>query len=194
MEIETLLAVVPQSKLVDIMLRTPAFLGFPMVRRSNRRLLVATTYAALLALMAAVIIIFPSGRQMDAVWLCVFPLAYNLVSRAIFGKLVKETVLPEVHGGELTSLGLAPGHRRSEDEPDEREVAVRNAAYFEAYRALAMYSIAVWVAWPFIFLLSASTAVRVLLLLTVPLLAMVLTLPQAVVLWTEPDVPEEARV
>jgi hypothetical protein len=108
--------------------------------------------------------------------------------------LVKDTVLPEVHGGELISLGLAPRRRRGEDEPDEREVAVRNAAYFEAYRVLAMYSIAAWVAWPFIFLLRASTAVQVLLLLTMPLLAMALTLPQAVVLWTEPDVPEEARV
>jgi hypothetical protein len=165
-----------------------------MVRRSNRRLLVAMTYASFLALMATVIIIFPSGPQMNAVWLCVFPLAYNLVSRAIFGKLVKDTVLPELGGGGMISLGLAPRRRRDEDGPDEREVAVRNAAYFEAYRALAMYSIALWLAWPPIFLLSASTAVRVLLLLTMPLLAMALTLPQAVVLWTEPDVPEEARV
>jgi hypothetical protein len=49
------------------MLRTPAFLGFSMVRRSNRRLLVAMTYASFLALMATVIIIFPSGPQMNAV-------------------------------------------------------------------------------------------------------------------------------
>lgn len=175
------------------MLRTPAFLGFSMERRNNRRLLVATTYAIFLVLMATVIIILPSGRQPNAVWMCLV-LAYNVVSRAILGRLVKDTVLPELRGGGLTSLGLAPGRRRGEDEPDEREVAVRNAAHFEAYRALAVYSIAIWVASPIFISLTASTAVRGLQLLIMPLLAMALTLPQAVVLWTEPDVPEEARV
>jgi hypothetical protein len=182
----------PQGKLEDIMLRTPAFLGFSMVRRSNRRLLVGTTYATLAALMATIILILPSGRQMDAIYMCLI-LAYNVVSRAIFGSLVKDTVLPEVRGGELISLGLAP-RRRGEDKPDEREVGVRNAACFEAYRALAVYSIAIWVASPLFFALKTSTAVRGLQLLIMPLLAMALTLPQAVVLWSEPDVPEEAGV
>jgi hypothetical protein len=174
------------------MLGTPAFLSFSMVRRNHRRLLVAATYATVLALMAAVILILPSGRQMNAIWMC-FVLGYNVVSRSIFGRLVKDTVLPEFRGGDLTSLGLAPRRNRSEDEPDEREVAVRNAAYFKAYRALAVCSIAIWVASPFFFSLSAATAVRVLQLFALPLLAIAMTLPQAVVLWTEPDVPEEAR-
>jgi len=112
--------------------------------------------------------------------------------------LVKDTVLPELRGGGLTSLGLAPNRRRNKDEPDEREVAVRNATCFEAYRALAVYSfaigLAIWAAWPLFISLNASTVVRVLQLLFMPLLAMALTLPQAVVLWMEPDVPEEAKV
>jgi len=175
------------------MLRTPAILGFSMAPRKNRRLLVATTYVTLMVLMATIILLLPSGRQMDAIYMCII-LAYNMVSRVIFGSLVKATVLPEMHGGELTSLGLEPRRRRSEDEPDERDIAIRNSAYFEAYRALAVYSIAIWVASPLFFTLNASTAVRGLQLLIMPLLAMALTLPQAVVLWTEPDVPEEARV
>ena len=175
------------------MLRTPAFFGFSMVSRKNRRVLVATTYVILLALMATVIMIFPSGRLINATVMCLI-LAYNLVSRAIFGRLVRDTVLPMLRGGEKTSLGLSPNRHRSQDELDEREVAVRNTAYFKAYRALAVYSVALWVASPYFFSLSASTADRVLLLLTMPLVAMTLTLPQAVVLCTEPDVPEEARV
>lgn len=175
------------------MLRTPAFLGFSMVHQNNRRLLVATTYTTLLPLMATVIMIFPAGRLINATVMCLI-LAYNLVSRAIFGRLVKDTVLPQLRGGEMTSLGLSPSRHHSQDEPDEREVALRNTAYFKAYRALAVYSVAVWIASPLFFSLNASIAVRVLLLLTMPLLAMALTLPQAVVLWTEPDVPEEARV
>jgi len=175
------------------MFRTPAILGFSMVSRSNRRLLVATTYAVFLMLVAALIVILPSGRQYYAVGMCL-ALAYNVVSRSIFGRLVKDTVLPEFRGGEMTGLDLAPRHRHSEDNPDEREVAVRNAAYFEAFRALAMYSFAIWLASPLFFSLTGSTAVRVLLLLTMPLLVMALTLPQAVVLWSEPDVPAEATV
>ncbi len=174
------------------MLRTPAFLGFSMVSRYHRRLLVATTYSTLLALMAGIVTVVPSRRSPDVVWMCVI-LAYNVVSRVIFGRLVKDTVLPDLHGGRLTSLGLTPGRRR-ENEPDEREIAVRNAAHFQAYRALAMYSIALWLVSPLFFLLESSTAVRVLQLLTMPLMAIALTLPQAVVLWTEPDIPEEARV
>jgi hypothetical protein len=175
------------------MLKAPSFLGFSMVRRNNRRLLVAVTYAAFLALMVTAIIILPSRGLHAIVWMCLI-LAYNLISRAIFGRLVKDTVLPEMRGGEMTSLGLTPTRRRTEDEPDERDVAVRNAAYFEAYRALAVYSIVVWVASPLVFELNASTAVRLIQLIAMPLVVIALTLPQAVVLWTEPDVPEEARM
>lgn len=167
------------------MLRTPAVLGFSMAPRKSRRFLVAVTYAVMLALVAAIAAILPPRMF----WLCILPFAYNVISRAVFGKLVKDTVLPEIHGGELTSLGLKSRRQRRE-EPDEREVAVRNSAYFKAYRVLAVYSIALWVAWPFCFSLAASAAIRALLMLIVPILAMALTLPQAIVLWSEPDVPE----
>jgi hypothetical protein len=166
-----------------------------MARRNNRRLLVATTYATLIILMVAYILLLPSKALLNAITMGLV-LAYNGVSRAMFGRLVKQTVLPEPGPGGWISLNLAaPGRpRRSEDDLDEREVAVRNAAHFEAYRALALYSIALWVASPFFFSLRPSMGVRGLMLLAMPLLAMALTLPQAVVLWTEPDVPEEARV
>jgi len=175
------------------MLKTPIFLGFSTVRRNNRRLLVAVTYAAFLALMGTAIIIVPSRGRDAVVWVCV-TLVYSVASGQILGRFVKDTVLPEIRGGEMTSLGLTPRRHRGEDEPDERDVAVRNAAYFEAYRALAVYSIIVWATLPLISELSASTALRLLQLLALPLVMMALTLPQAVVLWTEPDVPEEARV
>ena len=174
------------------MLRTPAFLGFSMVSRNNRRLLVATTYVILLVSMVVLIVILPSGRRPEAVWTCIL-LAYNVVSRLVFGRLVKDTVLPELRGGELTSLGLASGRVR-QYEPDEREVAVRNTAHYKAYRLLAVYSIALWVVAPLYWSVTPSTAVHVIQLLTMPLMVMALTLPQAVVLWTEPDVPAEARV
>ena len=93
----------------------------------------------------------------------------------------------------MTSLGLTPQPRR-EDDLDERELAVRNAAYFTAYRAVAVYSIIACMALSYSSELSASTALSLMLWVFISLLAMILTLPPAVILWTEPDVLEEARV
>jgi hypothetical protein len=157
-----------------------------MVRRKNRRLLVAVTYAALLALILVVTVLLPWDRALHSpgllLLLCVF------ASRGVFGSLVKNT-LHTRRWGETISLGLAPTQHREDGEPDERELAVRNAAYFEAYRVLALYSFLLVV-----FALSGSSAATVLPQLAMPLLVLAYTLPQAVVLWTEPDVPEEARV
>ena len=168
------------------MLRTPLILGVSMVRRENRRLLVAITYATLLVLVLALNAFRAWNQGMNvSTWLL---LAVVLVSRGVFGSLVKPTLLMR-QWDETISLGLAPMRHRGEDELDERELAVRNAAYFQAYRVLALYSFL------FVpFLLSGAIGSRVLPLIAMPLLVLALTLPQAVVLWTEPDVPEEARV
>jgi hypothetical protein len=179
------------------MLRTPVFLGFSMVRRDSRRRLVVVTYAILLALMAVMIVVSRSAPRTRAAGFAsyfAFAIAFNGVSYSIFGRLAKDTVLPQMRGSEITSLGLTSRPRRSEDDLDERELAVRNAAYFTAYRAVAVYSIIAWMALIYSFELSASIALSLMLWLFIPLLAMILTLPPAVILWTEPDVPEEARV
>lgn len=78
-----------------------------------------------------------------------------------------------------------------DDELDEREVAVRNAAYFVAFRAMSIYAV---ILTPLAWATRPGIAVLTLHLLAIPLMTMAITLPQAVVLWTEPDVPEEAKV
>jgi len=164
-----------------------------MVHRGNRRALVALTYIAFLSIMVTLILLLPPGRhQINAVWICMV-LAYNVVSRLVFGKLVSDTVLPQPRV-KLSTLGLAAGQHHREDDLDEREIAVRDAAYFRAYQVLAVYSIVVWFISPLTFELTASTALRVFQFLTLPLVAIALTLPQAIVLCCEPDVPEEAMV
>jgi hypothetical protein len=173
------------------MLRTPIVLGISMAPRKSRRLFVAVTYAVMLAL-AVTILNVPSWGDRFARWGAASG-AFALVCLLVFGKLVKQTGPLDIRRGNITSLGLAP-RRRDENQPDEREVAIRNAACFEAYRVLALYSIAVYAATSLSFDLRASVAVKVLELLTMPLLGMALTLPQAALLWREPDVPEEARV
>jgi hypothetical protein len=162
-----------------------------MAPRKNRRLLVAVTYAVMLALTETVLGVPYWGNRIGIAWLCA-GVAFYLVCSVVFGKLVKQTGPLDIRGGGLTSLGLVP-RRRDMDEPDERDVAIRNAACFQAYRVLALYSIVIWLARFLSFDLSVSVAVKVLELLTMPLLTMAITLPQAIILWTERDVPEEAR-
>jgi hypothetical protein len=175
------------------MLRTPAILGISMAPRRNRRLLVALTYVALLVLMV-IISIFPIPGFRDNVLGTALVLGYCAVGLGVFGRLVEETVLPQVRGGEMTSLGLTP-RRRDVDEPDERDVAIRNAAYFVAYRALAVYLAIICAGAQLGFeSLTGSGAVVAFRLLALPVLAMAFTLPQAIILWNEPDVPEEARI
>jgi len=177
------------------MVKNPAFLGFSMVRRSNRRRLVAIIYAILLGLIAAAIIISPSVRRpvgrAGIAW-CLF-LPYWVASWSILGRLAKDTVLPQIRGGEMTTLGLTPGRHHGEFDLDEREVAVRNAAYFTAYRAVAVCSFVFWVAFFSVLELSAPTARLLVPWLVVLLLEVIFTLPSAVILWTEPDVPGGAR-
>jgi hypothetical protein len=177
------------------MVKNPAFLGFSMVRRSNRRRLVAITYAILPGLTVAAIIILPSLHHPLGGAGIAFGLwgLFMVVSWSIFGRLAKDTVLPQTRGGEMTSLGLTPRHHHGELDLDEREVAVRNAAYFTAYRAVAVCWFVVWIASLYALDLSAHTAGLLVSLLGLLLFEVIFTLPSAVILWREPDVPEEAR-
>ncbi len=106
------------------MLRTPIVLGISMAPRKSRRLFVALTYSVMLAL-AVVTLIVPSWRDRFAGWATASG-AFSLVCLLVFGKLVKQTGPLDIRGGELTSLVLT-SRRRDQDQPDEREVAIRNA-------------------------------------------------------------------
>jgi len=178
------------------MLRTPEILGFSMASRKNRRVMVAVNYGLLLPLMAGIILFRPPTYHVPGLkiimWVAV---AFFTVGFAILGKIVDPTTfpLPSPRGGETISLGLAHAPQ-SQVEPDERDISVRNTAYFQAYRALATY---IYVgallsagidAWSF------PLAMKTLQLFSVPLLAMALTLPQAIILWSEPDIPEELKL
>jgi len=169
------------------MLRTTVFLGISMVEQKNRRRLVAMMYVVLLVAIMAVVLArsHVPGRYVSLVSQ-LFLLALIFEWR-ILRDLVGEM---EVVGrpAKPTSLGLS-GIKRDQDEPDERDVTVRNAAYFKAYRVLAWYSILA--SWALVPLWGANYPGVFLVLLCV-LLVIATTLPQTILLWTEPDVPVEA--
>jgi len=170
------------------MLNTRLVLGISMAPRKSRRWLVAITYAVMLALSLTILAV-PSWRSSNG-W-AVASMSFYLECWLVFRKLVKQAGPLDIRGGRLIRLGLAPTWR-DQGEPDERDVAMRDAACFEAYRVLACYAIIIYaVTWLFLDLRSALT-VTVLKLVTLPIWGLALTLPQAALLWSEPDVPEEA--
>lgn len=169
------------------MLRQGTLIGISMEPRRNRRLLVIATYTCVLMLLTVIVTVaWAYSGHLSFVLSLVYAAILSLTFQ-FFGRIVRQTVFPELRIAEFVFLGLTP-KRRETGEPDERDVAVRNAAFFTAYRILAIYSFLV-----FLVLLPAFNSRNRLafLLVVLPFLLFAPTLPQAVILWNEPDLVEE---
>jgi hypothetical protein len=162
-----------------------------MVQRSRRRYLVIGVYVFLAALMSLVIFrkggtLFRSGDSLGPVNL-IFVILFTGIARGIFGSLVRQATFPEPEPDQ--NLSLRQPYPSSDS--DEREVAVRNWAYYAAFRFVAIYLVLLWIA--FAVLIDAKTpwlSVNTCGLLLFPVVTAAITLPQALILWTEPDLPE----
>ncbi len=118
--------------------KPPAIFGISMADQKSRRRLVVLCYALSLALIFMPFI--PGSRIVRFIlgfftgwWICL---------AAVFYKLAKDTVL--VMREDLVrpvGLGLLSNAYPGEIRPDERQVAVRNAAYYKAYRIVAQCSL-----------------------------------------------------
>jgi asparagine N-glycosylation enzyme membrane subunit Stt3 len=178
--------------------------GISMASRTNRRALVAITYvfAALLivasVLLARFVMGMPGRSLLKVVlgmfaWLPVFLVQIIIPGsgtfKGIFGRLVPEQTF-SFRVPVIRSLGLARGVLCDLPEADEREIRVRNSAYFLAFKILARYA--------FVFLFACvvplvnsegAVARTVAVFASIPLVVMLFTLPQAIIIWTEPDLP-----
>jgi len=157
------------------MSRIPTIFGISMVSRERRRWLVVLCYAAFSLLILLGFAASSDSTRFILVLFAVF--AGTCIRFAIFYRLAKDVVLPWQEATSLNTLWHKSG-------PDERQVAVRNAAYYRAYRVVAAYL--------FLIMSAASAGEAALMGLTALLFVLVLTLPQAIILWTEPDIPGEA--
>ncbi len=171
------------------MFNTPKIPGVSMASRKNRRMFVMLTYAILVACFVAIPVVPFRGSRIQAAWGLLFFLIYLIGNHFLFGSIIEPFIAYSLRNEEeLISLRSGPRHHK----PDERELAVRNAAHYQAFRVAAIYGLVVWVvimASP-----TSSGSPVALSILIMPLLAMLWTLPQAIILWTEPDAPEEDRV
>jgi hypothetical protein len=181
-----------------------AFFGksLDMAPRSHRRTLVVLIYATLAALMAG--LFFADHWRVSGYYLV---LATFLVNRLFlggynFGGLIKPfNGKPPQRAEAPPFLLLAlrvyrPEPAESEYRSDERELQQRDRAHYQAYPALTITLAVLWLlaSWNTFrpHLLAWIPVSPSLLIYGVVLAAMVvaLTLPQAILLWTEPDMAD----
>jgi hypothetical protein len=183
-------------------------LGKPvdLSQRSHRRVLVLCIYATLLLLICALVWlsqISPAWR-IGGVYIVFFALLLNrfLLGGYARGGLIRSFTNQEPRPATpppYIPLGLYLRLSNISDrdwQNDERELQLRDHAHYQAYQAIAVLLAVLWLVsgW------SASTS-SMLAWLHVPIQAalstlalsavlLAITLPQAILLWTEPDMPE----
>ena len=159
-----------------------------MISQKRRRWLVVFCYATIWTL----ILLGLTSKSIASRYLLMISSTWVLVfvQFLIFYKLANDTVFPKLEDfGPWwpISLGLSRKAHPFGSKPDERQVAVRNAAYFKAYRIVAVYLLL-----SPIVLGSISLSKMLWGIYMMSMIIVFYTLPQAIILWTEPDIPEEA--
>jgi hypothetical protein len=168
----------------------PKIFGISMVSRERRRRLVVLCYTALSLLILLDFIVSSSEARFMLVLFAMF--AGICIKFVIFNRLAKDAVLPMVDIRPI-SLGLSHNALSYKNRlPDERQVAVRNAAYYRAYRVIAQYFFLIMPVASLIVAKEATLKEVLFAFVALSFIVLFFTLPQAIILWTEPDIPEEA--
>ena len=173
------------------MIEQTSFLGMPLKTQKQRRLLVALYYATLISF--AAVGLWMNKRNWGPLVAQTFMVGGLLGGIRIGGpvKVYEEPILPLDADSTVQTLNLS-GRKRFDSmwsSLDERERGQRDMAHYTAYRILR-WSFGAFVLGYFgvSVLASAWLSDKTLFLLWLFLLY-VLSLPQAVVLWTEPEGP-----
>ncbi len=168
------------------MLGIPTIFGISMASQNRRRWLVFFCYVVLW--ISIVLVFYSTSVAARFLLTTMMTFVGSSIQFVIFFKLAGDTVLPVQKVAEHHNLGLFRTPPSDRFKLDERQVAVRNAAYHKAYRIVAAYLLLI----PIIFLSSTSSPKMFLAIYTLIVYGVIYTLPQAIILWTEPDLPAEA--
>jgi hypothetical protein len=150
-------------------------LGISMDRQRNRRLLVAFLYLCVAVFYGLVFLGRVSGMAM-------FLTISVLINPLVFGEFL--------FWGKKRGGILKPFHPDPEQRNDERELAARDLAHFHAYGWVTLLILFIAIAPEYVpsKYLSGTHLFSLAQNLLWGLLALALTLPQAILLWSEPDV------
>jgi len=173
--------------------REPKILGISMATRKNRRRLVVITYACLFPV-AIGLVGKPWGPVMLGPWYWTF-IVFSSVSTGTFGAVVRQFTFPVRRSTLLQGLeleGRNPAMMDEDPEPDERDTKIRDHAYFIAFRIIAAGMILAWISLSLITrpdfpAHSLSVIARSVNAFLMPFVILALTLPQAIILWQQPD-------
>lgn len=174
-----------------------------MAPRAHRRTLVVAIYTGLAALMTGCW--FIDRWHVTGVYMIFATILVNrlLLGGYNFGGLIKpfsnKAPQPRMQPVPLLALGLRlylPGPDESDFRNDERELAQRDRAHYQAYQAICLVLAGIWLISDWL-AMSPRLLARLpvnpgLLLYGLVLAAIVLsqTLPQSILLWNEPDMEE----
>lgn len=174
-----------------------------MARQARRRSLVVMIYAAMAALMTTMWFVDRLENSWTWIYLFVILLGRLFLGGYYRGGLVKPfNNKPPSQNAEpspFLAVGLRVYNPLPEDDRsflnDERELAQRDHAHYLAYQAVAVAMVILWLLSGFVEKPRLVAAIGVLLphllygLIGATLL-LAFTLPQAILLWTEPDMEE----
>jgi len=173
-----------------------------MAQRGRRRVLVVAIYAIL----AGALI----GSYFSSGWRTVSPyiILGTILACRIFlggyypGGLVKkfnnnaarQFEAPPVLALKLRVYRPVPGVGADVYHNDERELGLRDRAHYHAYRILAVSLVVPWFVSSFSGeVWSATNSIHLCAALLLAIITLSLTLPQAILLWTEPDMEPEQQ-
>ena len=175
-----------------------------MAQRNRRRIVVAVIYGLLATLLIGSYLI-GSWRAASPYLIWAVILACRLflggytpggLVKPFNGKAPRNSERPpNVLALQLRVYPVLPGADGEAYRNDERELRQRDNAHYRAYQVLGISLIVPWFICsvfgdPKLFGWSAATVNHLCAVLLLAILALFLTLPQAILLWTEPDMEE----
>lgn len=174
------------------MIEGTALFGVAMTRRRNRRILVVITYILSIAAVVSLGVVKHHLAALPAIM--GFATLPFLIAYFVFGRLVSPFFLvpwfghapQEVDRG----LGLAATVAPEEPPRDEREIAVRNSAFRIAYMILLVAGFVAFTIAEITRQVRHLDSGTVAYGITIFVIVLAITLPQAVVLWQERDVEQ----
>ena len=167
----------------------------PVETRRSRRALVIGYYFFFIAL-AVVLVWFRGPTKYDRLIPLSFYLATMLGGILVPGPVRMfsqwqrrlQGVRDEPVDGLLGLSGRQPSSPRPGDRLDEHDLARRDRAHYLAYSTLRLPAmLVIWSGGYFFLKATPAQAEHALYILSVPLAALFFSLPQAIILWTEPD-------
>lgn len=181
-------------------MRRTTVLGLNMERRSSRRRLVVTVYAFLLACIAAGWF----ADRLHTSGMLIFWAAWYISLFILGGYGPRGLIKPFTGKGprnlpmpsnlvelQLRAAGALDSSDESQYRNDERETQRRDYVHYRAYQGLMLLVAAIWLLASWAIHPPSFVSPRLMLVLVnflaLPAVILGFTLPQAILLWTEPD-------